>query len=156
VEMQITDEGIALIDQAPIQLDLPGEDARNWEGIARLDERGFLVVTDKYPQTLLGLVPVEAGGTAAAGDPAAGEALFVEACAGCHGAEPGAGPELPGMGERAATRVEGMTAAEYLHESIVDPGAYLVEGYQDIMPPTYGDQYSEAELADLVAYLLAQ
>jgi len=156
VEMQITDEGIALIDQAPIQLDLPGEDARNWEGIARLDERGFLVVTDKYPQTLLGLVPVETGGMAAAGDPAAGEALFAEACAGCHGAEPGAGPALPGMGERAATRVEGMTAAEYLHESIVDPGAYLVEGYQDIMPPTYGDQYSEAELADLVAYLLAQ
>ncbi|MBN1180565.1 MAG: hypothetical protein JXD18_15255 [Anaerolineae bacterium] len=47
--------GIALVDAPPIQLELAGE-ARNWEGVVRLDERGFLLVTDKFPQTILGFV----------------------------------------------------------------------------------------------------
>lgn len=96
-----------------------------------------------------------AADTALVGDAAAGEALFGQ-CSGCHGATDGAGPALPGMGERAATRVEGMTAAQYLHESIVDPSAYVVEGFADIMPKQYGEQLSEGDIADLVAYLLEQ
>lgn len=39
----------------PIQLALTLL-ARNWEGIARLDERGFLLVTDQFPETVLGFV----------------------------------------------------------------------------------------------------
>jgi hypothetical protein len=31
-------------------------DSRNWEGIARLDDRGFLIATDKFPRTILGFV----------------------------------------------------------------------------------------------------
>ena len=31
--------------------------ARNWEGVARLDDRGFVVVTDEWPRTVLGFVP---------------------------------------------------------------------------------------------------
>ncbi len=88
------------------------------------------------------------------GDPAAGEPLFVQNCASCHGEEDGVGPALPGMAERAAERVEGMSAEDYLHESIVDPGAYVVEGYQNIMPPGYGDQFSEQELQDIIAYMM--
>lgn len=30
---------------------------RNWEGVARLDHRGFLMVTDEWPRTILGFVP---------------------------------------------------------------------------------------------------
>lgn len=56
VELQYTPTGIRRTDTAPIQLDL-GLLPRNWEGIARLDERGFLVVTDQFPQTLLAFVP---------------------------------------------------------------------------------------------------
>jgi len=40
---------------------LPGNDARNWEGIVRLDNRGFLLATDKFPTTILGFVPTGGG-----------------------------------------------------------------------------------------------
>jgi mono/diheme cytochrome c family protein len=93
----------------------------------------------------------------AAGDPAAGEEIFASTCGGCH-TENGDQPAPPrvGMGERAATRVEGMDAAEYLHQSIVDPHAFLVEDYGPIMPDTYGEDFSDEEINNLVAYLLTQ
>lgn len=58
VEMQWSEEGITLTSTPPIQLKL-GDDkeARNWEGIVRLDQRGFLLVTDQYPQTMLVFLP---------------------------------------------------------------------------------------------------
>lgn len=92
----------------------------------------------------------------AAGDAAAGEALFAQDCSGCHGAQDGAGPALTGLGERAETRVEGMSAEEYLHESIVDPSAYVVQGFADIMPKQYEEQFSEEDIADLIAFMLEQ
>ena len=42
-------------DALPIQLRLI-DAPRNWEGIARLDDDGFLLVTDKFPETILGFV----------------------------------------------------------------------------------------------------
>jgi hypothetical protein len=60
------------------------------------------------------------------------------------------------MGERAATRVEGMSAEEYLHESIVDPSAYVVEDFAPIMPTDYADKLSEDEITNLIAYILTQ
>jgi mono/diheme cytochrome c family protein len=98
----------------------------------------------------------EADGAAAAGDAAAGGELFAQNCAGCHGDADGAGPARVGMGERAATRVEGMSAEDYLHESIVDPSAHVVEGFSDIMPKQYGEQFSEEQIANLIAYMLEQ
>lgn len=55
VEFQYTDAGTTLVNRAPIQLQL-AEEGRNWEGIARLDDRGFLLATDKFPETILGFV----------------------------------------------------------------------------------------------------
>jgi hypothetical protein len=49
--------GLTLAEGAPIQLTLI-KDARNWEGLALLDRRGFLLATDKFPGTLLGFVPL--------------------------------------------------------------------------------------------------
>lgn len=50
--------GITLTDRPPIQLALQGNlFARNWEGIARLDDQGFLIASDKFPETILGFVP---------------------------------------------------------------------------------------------------
>lgn len=44
----------------PIYLTLQSDGkCRNWEAIARLDDRGFLLMTDKYPTTLLAFVPYE-------------------------------------------------------------------------------------------------
>lgn len=58
VEFQIYDDKIAFSGRDPIRLKLNNMDiARNWEGIARLDQRGFLLVTDKIPGTILGFIP---------------------------------------------------------------------------------------------------
>ncbi len=56
VEFQYSDAGISLTNTPPLQLWLPNADARNWEGLVRLDNRGFLLATDSYPQTILGFV----------------------------------------------------------------------------------------------------
>lgn len=55
VKFEYSEEGITLAKTAPISLVLT-EDARNWEGLVMLDERGFLLATDKFPTTILGFV----------------------------------------------------------------------------------------------------
>lgn len=61
VELRLTRTGVELTDTPPIQIELEGDWqaglSRNWEGIARLDERGFLIVTDRFPRTILAFVP---------------------------------------------------------------------------------------------------
>lgn len=63
------------------------------------------------------------------------------------------GPNLAGIGERAATRIEGVSAEEYIHESILDPGSYIVSGYRDIMYPNFAQHFNEQDVQDLTAYL---
>ena len=59
VELQYTPAGITLTDTPPVQLKLiEGESLRNWEALARLDERGFLLMTDKHPRSILAFVPI--------------------------------------------------------------------------------------------------
>ncbi len=48
--------GGAAVPQKTINLQLAPE-PRNWEGLVRLDDMGFLLVTDKYPETILAFVP---------------------------------------------------------------------------------------------------
>lgn len=58
LELQFTEDGIVPAETAPIQLTLlPNDEARNWEGLVRLDDLGFLMATDKYPETLLAFIP---------------------------------------------------------------------------------------------------
>ena len=42
------------------------------------------------------------------------------------------------------------------HESIVTPGAYVVEGFTPGIMPEFGAQMTEQQLADLIAFLMAQ
>jgi hypothetical protein len=56
LELQLVDGEIVVLDDVPLYLQL-ADDARNWEGIVRLDERGFLLITDSYPKTILAFVP---------------------------------------------------------------------------------------------------
>jgi len=56
VELVWTPAGVTHSGAAPIPLRLEA-DARNWEGLARLDDRGFLIVTDKFPTSILAFVP---------------------------------------------------------------------------------------------------
>jgi len=59
------------------------------------------------------------------------------ACTLCHevGKKGQRAPDMQPVGKLAETRVAGKTAAQYLVESLVTPGTYVVEGYSDQMPP---------------------
>ena len=63
------------------------------------------------------------------------------------------GPPLDHVGTVAAERRPGMSAQDYLRESILDPGAYIVQGYPDAMPRGLGRDLSPEDLAALIAYL---
>jgi cytochrome c oxidase subunit 2 len=85
-------------------------------------------------------------------------------CASCHivddlGWNGAVGPNLNNIGNRAATRVAGETAEEYLRISIRMPGAYLVPGYNNLMPqfnaePGQPNYMSDDDLDAIIAYLL--
>jgi hypothetical protein len=57
LEFQIVDGNIVRTEIAPINIKLSKfGDSRNWEGIVRLDDKGFLIVTDKFPGTILAFI----------------------------------------------------------------------------------------------------
>ena len=103
------------------------------------------------------------------GDAANGERIYTgatliasgdaPACSMCHAVEPGKsgdiGPNLSNIGNRAATTIEGMPAAEYLRASIVNPDSYLAGGFQEgIHYRGYGEALTPEQVDDLVAYML--
>ncbi len=57
LEFELAESAIRLVERPPLQLSLLPDEAGNWEGIVRLDGRGFLLVTDKFPETILAFVP---------------------------------------------------------------------------------------------------
>ena len=98
-----------------------------------------------------------AKGAAGPTEVASGEELFTaRACATCHRTDSAAlAPILTGiMGhEVELDSGEVVTAdADYIRESILNPAAKLVKGYNAIMP-TYQGQISEEELVQLITYI---
>ena len=76
-------------------------------------------------------------------------------CGKCHQlAEDGGrlGPDLTHIGTVAADRRPG-AVAEYLRQSLTDPGAYIVPGHRDTMPRGLVARLSREDLDALVAYL---
>ncbi len=112
----------------------------------------------------------EAGGeTSSVGNAANGERLFNETiigsasapgCITCHSLEPGVvivGPSHSDIGARAETAVEGMSAEDYLRQSIVEPNAHITEGYTEgVMYQNYGEELTNTQINDLVAFMLTQ
>jgi mono/diheme cytochrome c family protein len=99
------------------------------------------------------------------GDAARGEDLFNQTvigsqpgCVTCHSLTPDqvlVGPSMAGIAGRAASRVSGQSAEEYLRESIANTNAFVVDGFSEgVMPAALADELSDQQLADLVAYLL--
>lgn len=86
-----------------------------------------------------------------------GQQLFTKECGSCHSFSPDTvivGPSLAGIASRAAGRVAGQDAKTYLLTSILRPGDYLVEGFDNLMPATFGKQLTGENIDALVAYLL--
>lgn len=55
VKLNLDITGFTLTSTPSIQIEF-GQEPRNWEGLALLDGRGFLLVTDKSPDTILGFI----------------------------------------------------------------------------------------------------
>jgi mono/diheme cytochrome c family protein len=116
--------------------------------------------TAPLPETVEGgTTQTETGTTtapAAQGDAAAGKQVFAgNGCGSCHTFKPAGssgttGPDLDKLPEFA--QKAGQPLPEFVRESIVNPSAYVEEGYPDGVMPKY-DQLSDKELADLVAFL---
>lgn len=80
-------------------------------------------------------------------------------CANCHrvttrGFAVDAGPNLEGISQIAGTRIEGMSAEEYLKDSIINPLNHIVDIYRTPMPEDYGVLLTAADIDDLVAYMM--
>jgi cytochrome c2 len=64
-------------------------------------------------------------------------------------------PDLDGVGDRAKTRVAGMNDVEYFAQTLYDPNAYIVPGFNPGMPtinkPPIG--LSDQEILCVIAYL---
>lgn len=95
---------------------------------------------------------------------AAGDELYFGAggCTTCHGTGTRApdllagGPPGEGLiGARCGDRIPGTVCKEYLHQSLVQPNAYVVEGFQPIMPDM-SRTLSEAQIWALIAYMESQ
>jgi cytochrome c len=123
---------------------------------------------------VLSLVLVACGGGSdgsSGPDPDRGKDLYnrstlgkksAEGCATCHNYDESEGeeedaPYTAGTATKAATRVPGLSAEEYIHESIINPDAYVVEGWEaGDMYAEWAEDLSEQQIDDLVAYLLTE
>jgi cytochrome c2 len=112
-----------------------------------------------------GILPLRFNDARVGGDPEAGRKLFLKGASGvntgcriCHSLEPGVrlvGPSLAGVGTRATTRLAGVSAQEYLYQSIVDPDAYVVDGFvKGQMLRDSAQRLTAEQIQDLVAFLL--
>jgi cytochrome c oxidase subunit II len=87
-----------------------------------------------------------------------GLAVFQQnGCGGCHTFKPAnatakVGPDLDDLAASAQKANRG-SLTQFIHESIVNPGAYIAPGYQNQMPPNFGTQIPADQLNQLVQYL---
>lgn len=86
-----------------------------------------------------------------------GQAVFNARCATCHALVPDTiiiGPSLYGIATRAETRVEGQNAEEYITMSVLRPGDYVVEGFNNVMITNLAKEVTSEEMNALIAFLL--
>jgi sulfur oxidation c-type cytochrome SoxX len=88
-----------------------------------------------------------------------GEQIFTAAgCAACHtlgkaGASGNIGPNLDELAAQAGNRTDA-PAEEYTTQAILDPDAFVAEGFQPGVMPSYEGRLSEEQVQMLVEYLL--
>ncbi|NJL27296.1 MAG: cytochrome c [Thermoanaerobaculia bacterium] len=64
-------------------------------------------------------------------------------------------PDLQGIATRAGTRVEGLDPVHYLAQSLYEPGAFIVPGFNPGMPPVNKPPIglTDDEILTVIAYL---
>jgi cytochrome c551/c552 len=113
------------------------------------------------PEQVTAGLPADFAAALAAADPSAGETVaLTNGCVGCHSTDPNVtmtGPTWYNLADHAANRVAGEGPALYLYESITTPGKFVVPNYPNgVMPQTYATTIPMEDMANLVAFLLAQ
>ena len=86
-----------------------------------------------------------------------GQKVFNARCATCHALVPDTiiiGPSLSGIATRAETRVPGMSADEYILLSILRPGDYIVEGFNNVMITNFAKELTNEDMNALVAFMM--
>jgi len=56
IKLKLTKDGIKISDDIPIYLKLNINNGRNWEGIVKLDDLGFLIITDAIKEQIFAFV----------------------------------------------------------------------------------------------------
>lgn len=104
-------------------------------------------------------VPSQTQQSQAGGSAEAGKQIFISnGCGGCHklsaaGTTGGVGPDLDKTLAESAKQA-GKPLAEFTHESIVDPGAFITKGYPaNVMPNGFGDRLNKQQLDELVKFI---
>jgi cytochrome c551/c552 len=120
-----------------------------------------LKFVDLAPEQVTEGLPADFAAALAAADPSRGETVALSnGCVGCHSVDPAVtmtGPTWSHLADTATNRQPGVSPANYIHESIVNPGAYVVPNYPSgVMPAIYGETIPIEDLANLVAFLLTQ
>ena len=88
-----------------------------------------------------------------------GEQIFTAAgCGGCHTFAPAGsngtiGPNLNDLKAAAAKYAKGQTPEEYVRQSILDPGAFIVPGFSNAMPSFKG-RLTDKQIQTVIDYLL--
>jgi mono/diheme cytochrome c family protein len=89
-----------------------------------------------------------------------GKQIFVGAgCGSCHrladaGTNGNIGPPLDDLASEAGDREPGTSAEDYVRQSLLDPDAFTVEGFQAGVMPGYEGRLDEEQLRELVSYLV--
>lgn len=86
-----------------------------------------------------------------------GEQIFTQNCASCHSKIENiviVGPPMAGLASRAGQTREKFDARGYIENSILNPEDYIVPGFKNIMPTTFGKVLSGEDLDAVVAFLL--
>ena len=60
IHMKFKDNQIMVADSSTLEMASSIKNGNNWEGVARLGNKGFLVITDEYPETILAFIPFKA------------------------------------------------------------------------------------------------
>jgi cytochrome c551/c552 len=131
------------------------------EAVSALPTPTPVLITALSEEQIYAGLPEDVTAALASADVARAEQIaLVNACTGCHSLDPNvalAGPTWYQVADAAAGRVPGESPALYVYESIMNPSKFIVAGFQDgVMPKDFAERLSTQELADLIAYLLAQ
>ncbi len=132
-------------------------------GHAAMESPVRVVSADNFEiwrQKKLGIYKPAEGEAVETQDPAAlGKQVAASAgCAACHSVDGSqlVGPTWKGLFGKTETMGDGssMTVDDaYLHESIVDPSAKIVQGFQDLMPKNFSQTLSPDEINGLIEYI---